>query len=126
MAEYRMINGRIYKKVGICDSERCGVWCCNHIVVKVPSFNSDDEAYFNARGAEVKRINNHEIALLIPLKCRYLQPSGKCGIYATRFKFCIRYAKRIDDPFSVPECGIEWREVRGREAQQARSRMENE
>lgn len=120
MTEYRMLNGKIYKKVGTCQSSQCKVWCCNHIVLKTQQVNPDDAAYFVARGIRAKELNKQELALLIPIKCKHLLPDGKCAIYNNRFVFCSKYAKMRTDWFSHPQCTIEWRECTGREEQKAR------
>jgi len=122
MTKYKMRNGKIYKLVGTCDSAKCNDWCCSHIVVRVPYINTDDEEYFKARGISVKRVGN-QLALLIKSPCKHLLKNGKCGIYSTRFTFCRKYAKTKNDPFSHINCGIEWREITGRESQIARSRL---
>lgn len=122
-ARYRVIRGKIYKLVGECNPNGCMAWCCRHIVVKIPKVNPDDNLYFSARGIMVKELNDNEFALLIPVKCQYLSRELKCDIYDERFTNCSRYAKCKTDWFSSPACSTMWKEVYGREAQVAISRL---
>jgi len=123
MMKYRQIGNKVYKLVGKCEPEKCGTWCCHHIVLKIPKVNPNDVEYFEARGIRVRELGDRELALLITAPCQHITKDGKCGIYNERFENCVIYAKRKTDWFSSPECNIMWKEIHGREAQIALKRM---
>ena len=72
-----------------CDG--CGGACCRCVVVAIGEMTPDQQRWAEMRGPLTVAANGG-LSWRLPVACRHLTASGRCGIYETRPDVCREFA----------------------------------